>query len=148
MTSGGVDPCVRPTCMVCREPLHRVGLAGVSDLDFVVLICSRWGRERRLPGWVPGTLLPGLVLRWCQSPLERLEAFYCVRCASESLKDLKFEEAKANKMSLKWVGKTWSFEVPLHDEEGWRAFSEALKEGALFPEDPLEAPKEGKAGAV
>lgn len=68
-----------------------------------------------------------------------IETICHTTCAKAGLKKLSFKEAVAQHITLKWIGKTWSFELPLYREENWKHFSEALTEDRLFPQDSLEA---------
>ena len=64
-----------------------------------------------------------------------LELYYCTSCALEPLKEMSFEEAVEGQAVLKWIGKTWSFEMPLYEKEAWDELRKGLSEGNLFPED-------------
>lgn len=66
-----------------------------------------------------------------------IEIYHCVPCALKPLKETTFEEAVDKQLVLKWIGKTWSFEMPLYEKGVWDDFQRSLKEGNLFPEDSL-----------
>ena len=66
-----------------------------------------------------------------------LELYYCVSCALESLRELTFEEAVEGQAILKWIGKTWSFEMHLYEGDVWTELRKGLSKGDLFPEDSL-----------
>lgn len=70
-----------------------------------------------------------------------LELYYCTPCALEPLNDISYEEAVKTEAVLKWIGKTWSFEMPLYEKEIWTDLQKALSEGNLFPEDSLISEK-------
>lgn len=65
------------------------------------------------------------------------ETHHCIPCATTLLKKTTFEEAVEQQMVLKWIGKTWSFEMPLWNKDVWDDLQRGLKEGNLFPEDSL-----------
>ena len=66
-----------------------------------------------------------------------LELYYCTLCAIESLSEISFEDAVEGQVVLKWIGKTWSFEMPLYEEDVWVELRKQLSEVNLFPEDSL-----------
>jgi len=66
-----------------------------------------------------------------------LELYYCTSCALESLKEISFEEAVKGQAVLKWIGKTWSFEMPLYEKDAWDELRKGLSAGNLFVEDSL-----------
>jgi len=66
-----------------------------------------------------------------------LEIYYCTSCVIEPLKEMSFEEAVEGQAVLKWIGKTWSFEMHLYEKEVWDELRKGLSAGNLFPEDSL-----------
>jgi hypothetical protein len=106
----------RPSCFECREP--------VLDRDYAIIAivddyCDTLKAARSVEVG------------------SRVEVFYCTGCALKRLSAMSYGEAEKQRMSLRWVGKTWSFEIPLYEKRSWKAFSEGLKAGALFPKDSL-----------
>ncbi len=65
------------------------------------------------------------------------ETYHCVPCAIKSLEEVSFEDAVEKQVVLKWIGKTWSWEMPLYKKDVWADFQRGLEEGNLFPEDSL-----------
>ncbi len=79
-----------------------------------------------------------------KTDLTFIETYHCVPCARKSLSELSYGEAVIKKAVLKWIGKTWSFEMPLYEKDVWDDFQKALEDDKLFPEDsliPLERAK-------
>ncbi len=74
-----------------------------------------------------------------------LEIYNCVPCALKQLKEITYEEVVEKQVVLRWIGKTWSFEMPLYEKDVWDDFQRGLKEGNLFPEDSL-IPLEKRGG--
>lgn len=66
-----------------------------------------------------------------------VETFHCTSCARKLLGESSFEGSVEKQAVLRWIGKTWSFEMPLYKKDVWDDLQKGLKEGNLFPEDSL-----------
>ncbi len=72
-----------------------------------------------------------------KTDLTFIETYHCIPCARNLLKNITFKESVEKQVVLKWIGKTWSFEMPLYEKDVWDDFQKALEDDKLFPEDPL-----------
>ncbi|GAH45503.1 unnamed protein product [marine sediment metagenome] len=76
-----------------------------------------------------------------------IETYHCTPCAIKLLKETSYEEAVEKQAVLKWIGKTWSFEMSLYKKDVWDDFQRGLEDGNLFPEDVLNEEESKEAGA-
>jgi len=117
---------------MAEEPLHFLGETQMKSGKGPQVRYTCWGCKEP----IGHKDFVSLKQKMEESP-SLLELYYCTSCALEALDNISFEEAVEGHVVLKWIGKTWSSEMPLYKKDAWTELRKRLSEGNLFPEDSL-----------